>query len=424
MKRCAWLLGLACAALSACASLPAADRATGTASAAFDRQILVMLRVPAEHFRPDLDYTSAYGGAASRGGARRSVEALARRYDLTVLAGWPMPALGLDCFVLEAFGREATADLIAAISRDQRVEWAQKMSVYHVLGHNDPLYSLQPSGRIWHLAELHRITTGRDVRVAEVDTGVDVEHPDLRGRVTLARDFVGTGNPAREAHGTAIAGIIAARADDGLGIAGVAPDASLLALRACWEERGKPSAVCTSFTLAKALQFALDENVRIINLSLGGPRDRLLERLLDVAVARRVVVVAAVDPSTGDGGFPASHPGVLPVAAKGGRDPPPGALLAPAIDIPAPLPGQAWGFVTGTSFAAAQVSGLAALLLERTPSLEPARLRRELAAIAPSSAAPDRAATVDACAAIAHTTGLCACGCAVLARDADPHRVH
>ncbi|TMH03104.1 MAG: hypothetical protein E6H69_04585 [Betaproteobacteria bacterium] len=103
------------------------------------------------------------------------------------------------------------------------------MNLFRVLAHNDPLYPLQPSAKLWHLAELHKITTGRYVRVAEVDTGVELDHPDLSGRVALARNFVDGRQDVAEEHGTAVAGIIAARADDRLGIAGIAPEAKLMA---------------------------------------------------------------------------------------------------------------------------------------------------------------------------------------------------
>jgi subtilisin family serine protease len=225
------------------------------------------------------------------------------------------------------------------------------------------------------------------------------------------------------AHGTAVAGIIAARANDGIGIAGVAPEAELLALRACRQAPDAPVATCTSFTLAKALQFALEQNVQVINLSLGGPRDRLLERLLDAGLAHRVIVVAAADPQARDGGFPASHPGVIAVASEGSEHPPGSALMAPGRDVPATTPGQAWGFVTGSSYAAAQVSGAVALVLERTPGLDAAQVRQALASGAVSGSGVDRPATVDVCSAVARTTRECVCGCMV-AHDANSTPPH
>ena len=118
---------------------------------------------------------------------------------------------------------------------------------------------------------------------------MELDHPDLRGRIVVARNFVDARDAVAELHGTAVAGIIGARADNGVGIVGVAPEAQLMALRACWQVPADANAaVCSSFTLAKALQFAIDNNARVINLSLGGPRDRLLERLVcGRRVARR-----------------------------------------------------------------------------------------------------------------------------------------
>ena len=281
----------------------------------------------------------------------------------------------------EVPGNVALAQIVERLSQDPSVESAQAMQLFRVLAHNDPLYPLQPSAKLWHLDELHKITTGRRVRVAEIDTGVDVNHPDLTGRVAVARNFVDGRSDVAEWHGTAIAGIIAARADDGIGIAGIAPESKFLALRACWQttKSGETAAVCSSFTLAKALQFALDENAQVINLSLGGPRDRLLERLLDIALSRGITIVAAADPEPGNGGFPASHRGVLAVAGDDGHDVAGAILLAPGRDIPTTMAGQKWGFVTGSSFAAAHVTGLVALLRDVAPDLRPDQLREALA---------------------------------------------
>ena len=172
--------------------------------------------------------------------------------------------------------------------------------------------------------------------------------------------------------------------------------------------------MCNSFTIAKALQFALDQKVQVINLSLGGPRDRLLARLLDAALARGVTVVGAADPALPDGGFPASHRGVLAVAADDVHDIPGNALLAPGRDIPTTVTEGRWGFVTGSSFAAAHVTGLVALMRELAPNLT-AREIREALEIRPAATAGGPRGAVDACAAIARIGGVCACACAVAA---------
>jgi subtilisin family serine protease len=276
------------------------------------------------------------------------------------------------------------------------------------------LFPLQPTSTLWQLGELHRITTGKNVRVAAIDSGVELDHPDLRGQVIISRNFVDARGAVPEAHGTAVAGIIAARSDNGVGIVGVAPHAALMALRACWQPAADAAmAVCSSFTLAKALQFALDKEAKVINMSLGGPHDRLLERLVDVAVSRGTVIVAAIDPAVAGGGFPASAPGVLAVAADNAQDSPPATLFAPGRDVPATLPGQRWGMVSGSSYAAAEIAGLVALLVELAPTRKPQQIRETLTTSEIISPAPNRRAIVDACAAVARTTGACACGCPI-----------
>jgi hypothetical protein len=403
--------------LAACARM---DRQTDASvdSDSLERQVLVLLRLPAPHFRPDASYTGSYDRGAGRDARRRIAERLATQYGLKIIDGWPVAALGVDCFVMEAPGNVALAQVVEKLSLDPGVESAQPMQLFHVLAHNDPLYPLQPSAKLWRLDELHKVTTGRRVSVAEIDTGVDVSNPDLTGRVAVARNFVDGRRDVAEWHGTAVAGIIVARADDGIGIAGIAPEAKFLALRACWPAAtsGDTAAFCSSFTLAKALQFALDENAQVINLSLGGPRDRLLERLLDIALSRGVTIVSAVDPNLGDGGFPASHRGVLAVAGDDGHDVAADILLAPGRDIPTTMAGQKWGFVTGSSFAAAHVTGLVALLRELAPDLRPDQLREALAPRALRGTSDDRRVIVDACEAVRKTAGTCACACTV-ARD-------
>jgi subtilisin family serine protease len=323
---------------------------------------------------------------------------------------------------MEDPGSAPLARVLDALGRDPRVAWAQAVNEYRGLGGangrgGDPLLPLQPAARAWRLAELHRASTGRKVVVAVVDSGVDAAHPDLAGQVALRQNFVDTVPDAAESHGTAVAGIVAARAGNGLGIAGVAPQARLMALRACWEA-ARQETRCNSFTLGKALHFAVINDARVINLSLGGPPDRLLQTLIDTALARGTAVVAAVDPERADGGFPAAWPGVIAVTAASDRRPlPDGTLQAPDADIPAPLPGARWGMVTGSSYAAAQVAGLAALLVELRPA--PALpWRRAFVTAARTSpvaheggARQEQAGSIDACATIARAAGACVCLC-------------
>lgn len=398
---------IALMASAATAAVPMSDSGTP------ERQILVMLRAVPPHFRPDTAYAPAYSSEVRQLGQRRIAESLARRYDLVVVDSWPMPALGVDCFVMEAESHAVVVRASEQLGREARVESVQAMNVFLVFGHDDPLYPLQRRALGWDLADVHRFVTGKNVRVAEIDSGVEIDHPDLRGRIAIARNFAKS-PAASEAHGTAVAGIIAARADDGIGITGVAPEAELHALRACDEAPNHEQARCTTFALAKALQFALEQDVQVINLSLGGPHDRLLERLLDVVISHGVIVVSAIDERAADGGFPAGHPDVLPVASADASRVLDTALRAPGRDVPTTTVGQGWGFVSGASYAAASVSGVVALMLERHPGMRVAQIRRALAGVEVGSGGPGQPATVDACAAVTRATNACVCGCPVV----------
>ena len=442
---------LACMLLAGSAPVFARSPASGAdadASVAVDRQLLLMLRAPPPHFRPEASYGGGYRDAPGRDARRRVARSLARAHGLRLLDDWPMPALGLDCFVMEAPSADGRARLLVQLAADPRVESVEPMQAFRMLrdvmaADGDPLAATQPAVADWHLRELHKLATGRHVTIAVLDTGVDATHPDLRGQPLLTRNFIDGNAYAAETHGTAVAGIIAARANDGIGIAGIAPGARLLGLRAC-SQLARGGAACSTFSLAKALQFALEAKAQVFNLSLTGPSDRLLARLLDVALARGTSVVAADDIDAPDGGFPASHPGVLAVAglqssrrlragALASSVPatgvpatgmlPPDVLRAPDRGIPAPRPGGGWNLVSGTSFAAAQVSGLVALLRELSPHLGATGLRAALATPATSTPmastpiglglASKRPQSIDACAAVGRVAGRCACDCVV-----------
>ncbi len=337
------------------------------------RQVLVLLRLPPQHFRPGADYGGAYDDNLGHSARLRIAGRLARTHGLILVTDWPMPLLGVDCYVLAVpEGRSIEAE-VDTLARDPDVAWSQPMHLYRAQGGaatpNDPLFRAQPSTVQWRLADLHRLATGRNVLVAVVDSQVDAAHPDLVGQVRVARNFA-PGRPSTgEQHGTGVAGIIAARGDNGLGIVGVAPQARLMALRACWQPNpGAWATVCDSLTLAEALHFAIENKAQVINLSLSGPPDALLGRLLDIAEARGMTVVGAFDPAAPGGGFPASHAGVLAISDMAVEAPRAGLYSAPGRDIPTTQPGGRWSLVNGSSYAAAHVSGLMALMRERDPS--------------------------------------------------------
>ncbi|HEY2662529.1 MAG TPA: S8 family serine peptidase [Caulobacteraceae bacterium] len=375
------------------------------------QQVLVLLRLPPEHLRPHTDYGGGYGDGLGRSARNRIAGRLARHHGLTLVGDWPMPLLGVDCFIMAVPTGQSADEAASGLSSEPDVAWSEPMHLYHGQGGasapNDPLFPAQPAARAWRLAELHEVATGRDVRVAVVDSMIDKAHPDLAGQIQVSQNFVPDHSDAPEQHGTGVAGIIAARADNGLGIAGVAPEARLMALRACWQttasKAGDFATTCDSLSLAKAIYFAIEHNAQVINLSLSGPPDALLGRLLDMALARSVTVVGAFDRDLPGGGFPASHAGVVAVTDEISGPDMAGLYVAPGRDVPTTQPGGRWSLVNGSSYSAAHVSGLFALLRERLPR---GRAALTLVTVHPGGG------PIDACATLLQGEGACGCACA------------
>jgi subtilisin family serine protease len=363
-------------------------------------ELLVMVEETAPpRFQPGAVGPGGYSGTPLRTRSLRLAQAIAQDHGLRLQTDWSMPALGVRCFVMSVPQPRTPESVLSGLETDQRVESAQAVQRFAVAGQADPYVALQSGARLLRLDALHRIATGKGVTVAQVDTGVEREHPDLVDGVVSHRNFVDGSRYRAEVHGTAVAGIIVAARDNGVGMVGVAPDAHVLALRACWEQSPHAlAAACDSFTLAKALQHALSRRAQVINLSLTGPRDRLLERLLDVAARRGVVLVGAVEGQ--QPGFPGANPNVIGVSA--GLSVAPGvALVAPGTQVLSTAPEGTWGYFSGASFAAAHVTGVVAVLLERAPGLTPAAVREALAPGA-GAASPSM---LDACAALARAAG-------------------
>jgi len=206
------------------------------------------------------------------------------------------------------------------------------------------------------------------VTVAVIDSGICADHPDLAGRALPGWDFVENDADPQDpfGHGCAVAGVIAA-AHDGAGMAGVAPNARILPLRVL-DAQG----VGTYSNVAAAIAQAADQGAQIINLSLGGSSpSTVLADAVDYALARGATVIAAAGNTGGSVLYPAA---LAPVVAVASVDPnlqrssfssygPEIDLYAPGRDILVTRPGGAYAALSGTSFAAPQVAGVAALEL-------------------------------------------------------------
>jgi subtilisin family serine protease len=406
-------IGLSALVLAA-TSAPAAEVSASTPTVTeSQRYVLVLLDLAPQHLRAGGGYGDGYGDGISQRHRRKIADGLARQHGLTVVEGWPMPLVGVDCFVMAVPDDQSPEKVAQLLSKAKGVAWSEPVSTFHAQSQadSDPLFRAQPAARAWRLNDLHQMATGRSVRVAVVDSMVDVGHPDLAGQVELSQNFLPNRPMVPEQHGTGIAGVIAARANNQQGIVGVAPGARLLALRACWEQAGAsghgPVTLCDSLGLAKAINFAIVNNAQVINLSLSGPTDPLLSRLIDVAVSRGVVVVGAYDRKLPGGGFPANHAGVVAGVDGAPGVPIAGILAAPGRDIPTTQTGGHWFFVNGSSYSAAHVSGLFALMKEISPHARASSGQVEMRS----------GGEIDVCATLLRATGPrdCACSRAIAA---------
>lgn len=235
------------------------------------------------------------------------------------------------------------------------------------------------------LREAHELAKGDKVLIAVIDSGVDLAHPELAGMVVDSFDALDSDEKAH-AHGTAVAGAIVAH----VRLMGAAPAARILAARAFSAKERTPEA--TTYSISQSIDWALARGARIINMSFTGPRDPSIEQRMAHARKQGLVLIAAV----GNAGpksrplYPAAYPNVIAVTATDADD----ALFAgasrgdhiavaaPGVDLLLPAPEAGYQVTTGTSFAAAEVSGIAALLLERKPDLGYDGVRRALTATA------------------------------------------
>jgi Subtilase family len=342
--------------------------------------------------------------------------ALGRDYGLRQVREWPIAPLGVQCLVF-ALPPEADREaLLQRLAADHRVRLAQPLQLFNALGdpagtsieagartggatappastsasafvipatfsggspavagYNDPYIGLQQGFAAIEAGPAQQWSRGEGIRVAIIDTGVELGHPDLVGRVAAARNFIDDDMRSFETdrHGTGVAGIIGADANNNVGIVGVAPSARLQVYKACQPlQPHSLEAQCNSFTLALALDAAIQAHAQIVNLSLGGPADPLLTQLVSYGQRRGIIFVGAVPEDGRLDGFPLGIAGVIAVDQIGRSVASAAVLHAPGRDILSLAPAGRYDFATGSSFAAAHVTGAIALLRARVPTLD------------------------------------------------------
>jgi subtilisin family serine protease len=317
-------------------------------------------------------------------------DALAQRHRLIRIESVSIPILAGTVFRWRIPDNRPMDRVLNDLRNDSAVRFSQMNMTYRAQDAGAKAPAEGDAGQYalakLHLPEAHLLARGTDVAIAVIDSGIDVTHPELAGAIIGTYDALNSKEGAHP-HGTGVAGTIIAHSR----LVGSAPAARLLAIRA-FAANPSSGAESTSFVVLKALNYAVQQNAQIINMSFAGPADPLVQQALAVAAARGIVLVAAA----GNAGpnspplYPAADSHVIAVTATDSGDHlfaqanrgPQVAIAAPGVDILMPAPEDRYQVNSGTSFAAAYVSGVVALLIDRNPGITPDGVRAALTATA------------------------------------------
>jgi subtilisin family serine protease len=351
------------------------------------------------------------------------IDGVIRFHRLRKVSQWTIKSLGLEAVVAEFGGKKPMDEVIEDLAADERVDSVESVKAYRLLSYNDPYFQLQSYVKSDDIENVHRLATGKDVVIGVVDTGIDRTHPELKDRIIYSRNFVAHDQNRfdQDEHGTTVAGVIGSAANNELGIVGVAPDVKLMAFKSCWQDMLTLRAECDSVSLMKALVDVINQQPDIVNLSLAGPDDFLIRRLLKAASDRGIVLIAAVDPGS-KSSFPASMDEVIAVGAPitSAEETDTSGIIAPGTDVLTTTPGATYAFRSGSSMSTAYISGVAALMKERQPTLSGEQIRVHLRST--SSSVIGVVPVVDMCAAVSQNGEACKPNSIVmLSEEVSPH---
>jgi subtilisin family serine protease len=322
---------------------------------------------------------------------------LARRYGLRRIASENFPLIGATVGLFRITNGRPYETVRREFAADGSVRSLQPNYRYLLQDQKTPVPAegdpAQYALAKLRLPQAHALAHGANVTIAVIDSGIDTRHPELAN--SIADTFDALGSPeGPHVHGTGIAGAIVAHAR----LMGSAPQARIIAIRA-FGGAGS-GAESSSYVVLRSLNYAAEHAAQIVNMSFAGPKDAVIERAIAATAARGLVLVAAA----GNAGakspplYPAANPNVIAVSATDQLDRLFSAsnrgnyiaLAAPGVDIFLPAPDGKYQITSGTSFSAAYVSGVAALLLERNIAMKPEALRMTLAKTARDLGSPGR----------------------------------
>jgi hypothetical protein len=323
-------------------------------------------------------------------------DALARRHRLRRVESQTFPLIGSTFALFRINDRRTVQAVSRELAIDNDFRSVQPNFRYFMQEQNAELTEGDPAqyaNAKLRLPQAHTLAHGTNVTVAVIDSAVDLKHPEFADALMTPFDALGS-REGPHLHGTAVAGAIVSH----WRLMGSAPAARILAIRAFGAS--PKGAESTSYVILQALDYAAAHGAQIVNMSFAGPKDAVIERGIAALAAKGIVMVAAA----GNAGpkspplYPAAYTNVIAVSAtdaqdrlfaasnRGGYI----AVAAPGVEIFLPAPDEKYQMISGTSFSAAYVSGLAALMLERNPALKPDELRTILTKTAHDLGPPGR----------------------------------
>lgn len=354
---------------------------------------------------------------------KRLSKAVLKDLPANLVTAWPIKSLKVHCLIVSVEDAKSNF-LLTHLKNDKRVKWVQAYQEFELMQNltatsnsqpsstktdtsrldssrfdsarlnsskkaqgadqpSDPYYELQSNFKIDSVKSLTSQFDGQGVTIAMIDSGIDLDHKDLSGAAISQINLVSDAPNASmdEKHGTGIAGLLIANKGNDIGISGLAPKAKLYSYRSCWETLNA-AAKCNSLTLALALDQVAELKPDILNLSLTGPKDRLLQSILEKVIANGTQVVAAFDPTRLlTDRFPTKQRGVIfaKTIAETNNDLSSSDdrqingetnrenvyfMYAPGKKILTIQPHQTYDFMSGSSFATAHITAVLALMAQ------------------------------------------------------------
>ncbi|MEM0912010.1 MAG: S8 family serine peptidase [Pseudomonadota bacterium] len=318
---------------------------------------------------------------------QRAAKKIVDDYALVAGQQWPLRSLGVHCIVIET----PTPDILVRLKGDRRVKWVQDFNQFNTELREQPQSEDKAPVNDQPIIDPPIMTPnvklpnrGLGINILIIDTGLNTQLSAFSDTRMQYKDFVSDSEDGQdEIHGTAVTALLGAQGDNAdMPMNGMMSDANFMHYRGCWQ-KSDGKGVCTTLTLALALEAAIEATPDVINLSLSGPADRVLEALVEKLLAQGTIIVSAHDNKRNQNNrFPQPRPGVI--YAYGMSDVKPfyissNTFLASASAVSL-SPQGSYDVYSGHSIATPQITAMAASLIGTDPAVNKKSIANRLKA--------------------------------------------